>query len=90
MNCPNDGSPLEFISGDYGTGVYAPDGVQERRYQEGWSCWLCGRVFEEDEMDEGCETNCAAGWLPLSEGEALACHVCNDASWTNADLEGDQ
>lgn len=52
MNCPEDGFPLEFISGNYRTGVVAPDGVQEMLYGEGWQCPRCHTVYDESELEE--------------------------------------
>jgi len=52
MNCPRDGYALEFVSGDYPTGVTAPDGYQESRYEEGFYCAHCGRVFDESDVSE--------------------------------------
>ena len=52
MNCPKDGFTLEFISGDYGTGVVAPDGIEEVRYEEGWYCAKCGTAYDESDVSE--------------------------------------
>ena len=52
MNCPRDGHALEFISGDFGTGVFAPDGGQEIVYGEGWQCPKCGTVYDESDVSE--------------------------------------
>jgi hypothetical protein len=52
MNCPKDGFTLEFISGDYGTGVFHPDGTQETRYDEGWICPKCDTVYDESDVSE--------------------------------------
>lgn len=50
--CPNCGSKdLEFISGDYGTGVFAPDGAEEKQYQEGYYCPRCGGSFEKGDLE---------------------------------------
>lgn len=46
--CPRDGTTLEFVSGTYGTGVFAPDGGQEMRDEEGLYCETCDRVYDED------------------------------------------
>lgn len=43
---------LEPFSGDYGSGVYHPDGTEERLFEEGWACDRCGRKFTDDELDE--------------------------------------
>ena len=52
MNCPECKTELDFISGDFGTGVFAPDGVEEVRYEEGYYCARCGRTFDADELDD--------------------------------------
>jgi hypothetical protein len=52
MNCPRDGHTLEFISGTFGTGVFAPDGGQETRYQEGWQCPKCETIYDELDVSE--------------------------------------
>ena len=50
MNCPKDGHLLEFISGTFGSGVFAPDGVQEMLYEEGWRCPKCGTIYDESDL----------------------------------------
>lgn len=47
-HCPkcNDGL-MEFISGDFETGVVAPDGGRERLYEEFYRCDRCGFVDDE-------------------------------------------
>jgi hypothetical protein len=52
MNCPKDGHTLEFISGTFGTGVFAPDGGQETLYQEGWQCPKCETIYDESDVSE--------------------------------------
>ena len=53
VHCPvcRDGL-LEPFSGDYGTGVFHPDGTQEKVYEEGWSCDRCGKRFSDEDLDE--------------------------------------
>lgn len=48
--CPN--GLLEFISGEFGSGVFAPDGAQEMLHEEFYECDRCGRKFDPDEIDE--------------------------------------
>jgi hypothetical protein len=52
MNCPRDGHTLEFISGTFGTGVFAPDGGQEMVYQEGFWCPKCEKIYDESDVSE--------------------------------------
>lgn len=52
MNCPTCKSELESVSGDYGTGVYAPDGYQEHHWQEGYYCERCNYVFDVDDIEQ--------------------------------------
>jgi hypothetical protein len=51
MNCPKDGFTLEFISGDYPTGV-SSDGYHEMRYEEGRQCPKCETVYDESDVSE--------------------------------------
>ena len=54
MTCPEGHDTLESISGDYPTGVVAPDGGREYRYEEGYYCEKCRRVYDvEDCESEG-------------------------------------
>ena len=47
--CPRcKGSELEFVSGDYDTGVVAPDGYCERVWQESFHCLNCDLYFQTD------------------------------------------
>ena len=39
-------SDIDDISGEYETGVVAPDGYRERRYENGFNCRKCGRDQE--------------------------------------------
>lgn len=52
MNCPQDGTTLEFIFGDFGTGVFHPDGTQKTDYDEGFQCPQCRTVYDESELNE--------------------------------------
>ena len=52
MNCPKDGHLLEWFSGDYPTGVVAPDGYAEQRNEEGFYCPHCGRIYDESDVSE--------------------------------------
>lgn len=48
-HCPNCNNGLmKFISGDFPTGVVAPDGAQETLYEEGYQCDRCGHVEEKE------------------------------------------
>lgn len=51
-HCPEckDGL-LGFISGSFGSGVFAPDGVQETLYEEWFECDRCGRKFDLSDLD---------------------------------------
>lgn len=51
MNCPKDGHTLEFVSGDFPTGV-SSNGYHESRYEEGFYCERCGTVYDEAELHE--------------------------------------
>lgn len=42
-----DSDNLEGIEEEYGTGVFAPDGGEERRLWRGWRCRECGQIEEE-------------------------------------------
>jgi hypothetical protein len=45
MECPECGSEdLELVEGECGTGVYAPDGAEERRRWEAFRCRDCDAV----------------------------------------------
>lgn len=52
MNCPKDGHRLEFISGTFGSGVFAPDGAQEMLYEEGWQYPKCETIYDESDVME--------------------------------------
>lgn len=52
LNCPKDGYSLEFISGTFGSGVFAPDGVEETLYEEGFECPHCGTIYDESDVSE--------------------------------------
>ena len=38
------GTNLEWIQDDFATGVVAPDGAGETRYEQGWRCLDCGHL----------------------------------------------
>jgi uncharacterized protein with PIN domain len=38
------GTNLEWIQDDFSTGVVAPDGASETRYEQGWRCLDCGHL----------------------------------------------
>jgi len=38
------GTNLEWIQDDFSTGVVAPDGAGETRYEQGWRCLDCGHL----------------------------------------------
>ncbi len=74
--CPRDGHTLEFVSGTYGTGVYAPDGYQESQYQEGLYCPKCETVFEDGDIEPEpvrCD-HCGISWC--EPDESLTCSDC--------------
>lgn len=49
IRCAHCGSSdIHDISGEYETGVVAPDGYRERRYEEGFHCNSCGKDQEYD------------------------------------------
>lgn len=49
--CPKHGNvELEFVSGDYSTGVVAPDGARETRFQQGLYCFKCDAVYDESDV----------------------------------------
>jgi uncharacterized protein with PIN domain len=41
---------LEFISGSFASGVFAPDGAQETLYEEWYECDRCGRKFDATDL----------------------------------------
>lgn len=43
---------LEFRSGTFGSGVFHPDGTEERLYEEFYECDRCCRKFDEDDLNE--------------------------------------
>lgn len=51
--CPKCKSELEFVSGDFPTGVRAPDGYRERHYEEGYYCGKCRQTFDPEDVEEG-------------------------------------
>ena len=54
QGCPSCGaSPenLEDISGDYSTGVVAPDGGREVRHEQGYWCQKCGATTDDAELN---------------------------------------
>ncbi len=51
MNCPECNTGLEFISGQYNTGVVAPDGYRESIWQEGYYCSRCNYIFDLDDLN---------------------------------------
>lgn len=74
MSCPIClSTDLEFLSGDYHTGVVAPDGYRETRYEEGYQCRKCGAVCSEGELLE-CQ-NCRVPLTP-ADFEAGCCTQC--------------
>lgn len=50
--CPKDGMELESLSGDFVTGVQAPDGCEEFSYVEGLVCPLCETVYKVEDLEE--------------------------------------
>ena len=60
--CPEcNGDELEFISGDFGTGVFAPDGYEERLHEEGYRCVTCDRIFDLSDLEDESEYHCEVG-----------------------------
>jgi hypothetical protein len=52
-HCPKcHSADLISISGNFPTGVVAPDGYQETWWQEGWECNKCGLKFDKEVDDE--------------------------------------
>jgi len=51
MNCPECNTKLEPVSGQFDTGVVAPDGYRESCWQEGFYCRKCDYTFEESDLD---------------------------------------
>ena len=50
MICPNcHGTTFDDISGQYETGVVAPDGYRESVFEWGARCRKCGATFDESE-----------------------------------------
>lgn len=53
MNCPNCRTGiLEFVSGEFGSGVFHPDGAEERLYEEFFECDQCGHKTDAEEINE--------------------------------------
>lgn len=52
MNCPKDGYELEFTSGNFWSGVSAPDGTKEMLYEEGFQCPRCGTIWDESDLSK--------------------------------------
>lgn len=51
MGCPQGhDDELEFVRGDNPTGVVAPDGVREIRYEEGYYCRSCKKVYDPEDI----------------------------------------
>ena len=51
--CPACGAGrLNFHCGDYGTGVFAPDGYQETVWEEFFQCNKCQEKFGCDDIEE--------------------------------------
>lgn len=53
MNCPNCSTGrLEFVSGEFGSGVVHPDGTEETLHEEFFECDQCGHKTDEEEINE--------------------------------------
>ena len=52
MNCPKCNGELESVSGDFNTGVVAPDGYRKSRYEEGFYCPRCRQYFDADDIED--------------------------------------
>lgn len=50
MKCPECSEELEFVSGEFGTSVRAPDGVEEVRHEEFYSCHRCRVNFDPSDV----------------------------------------
>lgn len=51
--CPA-GHECEWVAGDSPTGVVAPDGGCEVRWESGWYCDACGKLYDPTDIeDEG-------------------------------------
>jgi len=51
MICPNCSSTdFCFLQGDFETGVTAPDGTPELRYEEGFHCHGCDGTFSAQDL----------------------------------------
>lgn len=65
MTCPNCGKEsLEPITGQYETGVVAPDGYRETVWEEGYQCSKCGAFTDDAELgriEREIETRCDSG-----------------------------
>ncbi len=70
MNCPkHEDVELEFVSGDYSTGVVAPDGYAETRYEEGFHCYRCNVTYDPSDLEDEPEPAvCDPDHLNPSEG----------------------
>jgi uncharacterized protein with PIN domain len=54
MKCPQcNNTDLEFVSGQFDTGVVAPDGYRESFYEEGFYCPKCNYIYDERDVFEG-------------------------------------
>jgi uncharacterized protein YbaR (Trm112 family) len=51
-NCPKCQNRLEYVAGDYQTGVVAPDGYRESCYQEGFYCERCNQYYDNTDLDD--------------------------------------
>lgn len=51
MACPECDSEVEYVSGDFDTGVVAPDGYREKQWEEGFYCPRCKRVYDITDME---------------------------------------
>ncbi len=50
-SCPACGCFMEYVAGDFDTGVMAPDGSYERTEGACYRCLGCGRSFDPGEID---------------------------------------
>lgn len=51
--CPACGiGRLNFHCGDYGTGVFAPDGYQETVWEEFFQCNQCQETFDPSDINQ--------------------------------------
>lgn len=48
-DCRND--ELELIDGDFGTGVFAPDGTEQVGHETGYLCQVCQYIWSLEDLE---------------------------------------